>query len=174
MENTLLLAATYEPVSVISWKSAIKLLFLNKVEVIEEYDQELHSTYLVIKMPAVVRLLSVFKKKNRRVKFSRINIYTRDRFRCQFCGKSGDVKDFTFDHVIPRARGGKTEWENIVTCCVKCNIKKADRTPQEAGMRLIKKPKRPTWLPAVTIRINQRPVPEQWVDYLYWNSTLTE
>lgn len=174
MESTLLLAATYEPIDVISWQDAIRLMTLGKVEVVEEYDKELHSTYLIIKMPAVVRLLSMFKKKKKKVKFSRVNIYARDRYNCQYCGCGGKMKDFTFDHVVPKSRGGKTTWENIVTCCSDCNLKKADRTPQEAGMQLIRKPKQPQWLPAVTIRVSQKSVPDAWRDYLYWSTTLDQ
>ena len=125
-------------------------------------------------MPAVVRLVSMFKKKKKPVKFSRINIYTRDKFRCRYCGKKGTTKDFTFDHVIPRIQNGKTSWTNIVTCCVPCNRDKGGRTPEQAGMRLIKKPVQPKWLPAVTIRLSQDSVPQAWQDYLYWSGTLTD
>ena len=174
MESTLLLAATYEPIDVISWQDAVRLMTLGKVEVIEEYDKDLRSTYLVIKMPAVVRLISMFKKKKKKVKFSRVNIYARDKYSCQYCGKDGRMKDFTFDHVIPKSRGGRTVWKNIVTCCTSCNTKKRDRTPQEAGMKLRNKPTQPEWLPAISIRISQRSVPEAWQDYLYWNVELEE
>lgn len=174
MQSTLLLDQSYLPLDIISWQDAVRLLFLNKIEVVEEYEDELHSMYLVIKMPAVVRLLNAFKKKKKRVKFSRINIYTRDRYACQYCGKSGTMKDFTFDHVIPRSRGGKTTWENIVTACSACNTKKGDRTPHEAKMRLIKDPVQPEWLPAVAIKVSQRSVPDEWASFLYWNSKLIE
>lgn len=174
MQSTLLLAATYEPIDVISWQDAIRLMTLGKVEVVEEYDKELHSTYLVIKMPAVVRLLDVFKRNKKKVKFSRVNIYARDKYRCQYCGKKGKMKDFTFDHVVPKARGGKTNWENIVTCCIPCNRDKGDKSLKEAGMRLIRKPKQPEWIPAVTIRISKKSVPDAWRDYLYWNVALEE
>ena len=174
MQSTLLLAASYEPIDVISWQDAVRLMTLGKVEVIEEYDKDLHSTYLIIKMPAVVRLLSMFKKRKKKVKFSRVNIYARDKYRCQYCGISGKMKDFTFDHVTPKAQGGKTTWINIVTCCSACNGKKDNRTPKEAGMRLRKKPVQPSWLPAITIRVSQKSMPDAWRDYLYWNVTLEE
>jgi len=174
MESTLLLAASYEPIDVISWQDAVRLLTLGKCEIIEEYEKELRSTYLVIKMPAVVRLVNVFRKRKKKVKFSRVNIYARDRYSCQYCGIKGKMKDFTFDHVTPKSRGGKTVWENIVTCCTSCNSKKGDRTPQEAGMQLKRQPEQPAWLPAVTIRVSRRSIPEAWRDYLYWNVTLEE
>lgn len=172
MQSTLLLASSYEPIDVISWRDAVRLLTLGKVEVIEEYDKDLRSTYLVIKMPAVVRLVEMFRRKKKKVKFSRVNIYARDKYRCQYCNRKGKMKDFTFDHVIPKSRGGKTCWENIVTCCTLCNSKKRDLTPQEAGMRLKRRPKQPEWLPSVNIRVSQSSVPEAWRDYLYWNITL--
>lgn len=174
MQSTLLLAASYEPIDVISWKDAIRLMTLGKAEIIEEYDKDIRSMYLVIKMPAVVRLIGSFKKRKSQVKFSRVNIYTRDKYKCQYCAKKGSMKDFTFDHVLPRSRGGKTNWTNIATCCRDCNSKKRDRTPEEAGMRLLNKPERPKWLPSVTIRLSKQPVPGQWNDYLYWHSSLVE
>lgn len=172
--HTLLLTAGYEPIKVVPWERAITLLTLGKVEVLEEYDRSVRSPTVVFKVPAVVRLLQVFRRRKKAVKFSRINIYARDRYRCQYCGRTLPIADLTYDHVIPRARGGKTEWENIVAACVPCNARKSDRTPAEAGMRLIKQPIRPTWVPAMTLRINTRAVPDAWRDYLYWTGELQE
>lgn len=174
MQSTLLLAASYEPIDIISWQEAVRLITLDKAEVIEEYEDELHSTYLIIKMPAVIRLLNLFRKRKKKVKFSRVNIYSRDKFSCQYCGKKGKMNNFTFDHVLPRAQGGKTTWENIVTCCPECNCKKDNRTPQQAKMKLLSIPVQPQWLPAVTIRLSRRSMPEMWRDYLYWNIGLEE
>ena len=174
MQSTLLLDNGYQPIDVISWKDAVRLLTLDKIEVIEEYDKDIRSMYLVIKMPAVVRLVNSFRKRKAQVKFSRVNIYTRDKYTCQYCGVKGGMKKFTFDHVLPRSRGGKTSWTNITTCCRDCNSKKRDRTPEEAGMKLIKRPERPKWLPSVTIRLSRQPVPGKWNDYLYWHSPLIE
>lgn len=174
MERTLLLASSYEPLDVISWQDAIRLLTLGKVEILEEYDQEIRSTYLVLKMPAVVRLVNFLRRKKNKVKFSRAGIYARDKYSCQYCGKKANLKSFTFDHVIPKSRGGKTCWENIVTCCSKCNCKKGNRTPQEAGLSLLKAPIKPNWLPAFTIRISQSSIPQQWQDYMYWTMELTQ
>jgi len=174
MQSTLLLAASYEPIDIISWQDAIRLMFLGKVEVVEEYEKDLRSTYLIIKMPAVVRLLSMFKKRKKKVKFSRVNIYARDKYKCQYCGTGGKMKDFTFDHVIPKAQGGKTVWKNIVTCCIDCNSKKGDKSLEQASMRLRKTPVQPKWLPAVTIRVNQQHMPDAWRDYLYWSGVLDQ
>ena len=174
MEQVLLLNITYEPLKVINWKKAITLLFLEKVEVLEEYGREIHSVSFTIKLPAVVRLLRMAKKPKTPVRFSRQNIYARDKYRCQYCGRRCPSEELTYDHVIPKFRGGKTEWTNIVTCCMKCNRKKGGRTPAEAHMKLVRKPKRPTWLPAVRITIGFREVPQSWRDYLYWNVELLE
>lgn len=172
--RTLVLSQGYEPLKVVSWKRAINLLFLGKVELVEEYDQDIRSTSLVIKCPAVVRLLNAFRRHKKGVRFNRINIFARDRYSCQYCGKKGKIADLTYDHVIPRSQGGKTEWTNITTACSICNGKKGGRTPQQAGMRLRIKPYKPSWVPAITLRFNRKSIPESWATYLYWNQTLLE
>jgi len=174
MEQVLLLNITYEPLKIIDWKKALNLLFLGKVEVLEEYDKEIHSVSFTIKLPSVVRLLKMIKWRKKPVKFSRQNIYIRDNYSCQYCGKRLAPEELTYDHVIPRSKGGKTEWENIVTCCPECNRKKGGRTPAEAGMKLLKKPTRPKWLPAIRIKIGYKNIPQSWRDYLYWNVELLE
>ncbi len=171
--RTLLLSRSYEPLRVISWKRAFTMLTLGKVEVVEEYDRSVRSCYLVFKMPAVVRLLDAFRRHRRPVRFSRVNVYARDRYRCQYCGVRDSLANLTFDHVIPRSRGGKTCWTNVVTACVECNHRKSNRTPAEARMRLRKEPIQPRWVPAVTLRISLRSVPEAWTDYLYWTGALS-
>ena len=174
MEQVLLLNITYEPLRIINWKKAITLLCLGKVEVIEEYNHHIHSVSFTIKLPAVVRLLKMVKRPKRPVKFSRQNIYARDRYKCQYCGEKYPSEELTYDHIIPRSRGGKTAWENIVTCCVDCNRTKGGRTPPEAAMTLIRRPTRPSWVPAVRITIGFNEVPESWRDYLYWNVELVD
>lgn len=172
MEQVLLLNITYEPVRIINWKKAITLLCLGKVEVIEEYERDIHSVSFTLKLPAVVRLLRMVKRPKSPIKFSRQNIYARDRYRCQYCGEKYPTEDLTYDHVLPKSRGGKTAWENIVTCCIQCNRMKGGRTPKEAHMRLVRKPVRPTWIPALRITIGYKDIPESWRDYLYWNVEL--
>ena len=172
MEQVLLLNITYEPVRIINWKKAITLLCLGKVEVIEEYERDIHSVSFTLKLPAVVRLLRMVKRPKSPIKFSRQNIYARDRYRCQYCGEKYPTEDLTYDHVLPKSRGGKTAWENIVTCCIQCNRMKGGRTPKEAHMRLVRKPVRPTWIPALRITIGYKVIPESWRDYLYWNVEL--
>lgn len=175
MRSTLLLDQSYQPLDVITWQDAVRLITLNKAEVIEEYEDNIRSTFLIIKMPAVVRLINSFRRgKKKSVKFSRISIYARDGFKCQYCSLKGKMKDFTFDHVVPRSKGGKTNWENITTACVPCNTKKNNRTPAEAGMKLLKQPVKPDWVPIISLRLTQKSVPDQWASYLYWNSELDE
>lgn len=174
MERTLVLSSSFEPLTTINWQKAITYLSLGKVDLIETYDREIRSAFLVIKMPAVVRLISYFRRGKRVVRFNRQNVLARDRWKCQYCGGKKPTKDLTYDHVIPRAKGGTTCWENIVSCCKKCNSLKANRTPQEAGMRLLSKPKKPSWVPIAVIPIRKGNIPEQWVNYLYWNSPLDE
>src|SRR5437763_4391150 len=127
--QTLVLSQGYEPVKIVSWQRAITLLFLGKVEVIEEYDRDIRSCSLLIKIPSVVRLLNAIRRHKQPVKFSRVNIYGRDRYTCQFCGDKKPVGELTYDHVVPRSQGGTTTWTNIVTACETCNRKKANRTP---------------------------------------------
>ncbi|HEY4182270.1 MAG TPA: HNH endonuclease [Kofleriaceae bacterium] len=166
--RTLLLTQGYEPIKVISWQRAIVLLTLDKADVVEEYDTEIRATSIVVRVPSVVRLRKAFRRHAKPVKFSRANIYARDKHRCQYCAAPCTIDALTYDHVIPRSRGGRTTWENIVSACYACNRRKANRTPAEAGMKLLSTPARPTWMPAVQIRVSTKSVPDAWRDYVYW------
>jgi len=129
-----------------------------------------------IRIPRVILLLAFDRLPRKEVKFTRHNIFERDKNTCQYCGRVFDRKDLNLDHVIPRDRGGPTTWENIVCSCVECNTRKANRTPQEAGMRLIRKPKRPKWRPFVQISFGAV-VHDSWkhfIDLAYWNVELGE
>lgn len=172
--RTLVLSRSFEPVKIVSWQRAVTLFFLGKVEVIEEYDHNVKATSLAIKIPAVVRLLEAFHRCKKPLKFSRINIYGRDKYTCQYCGKKKALRLLTFDHVVPRSRGGKTGWTNIVTSCSDCNRKKADRTPAEAGMKLLKEPEQLTTLPVLIVTLSKESMPDAWRDYLYWTSELVQ
>lgn len=126
----------------------------------------------VVRVPAVIRLLGkVARKKG--VKFSRINVLTRDRYTCQYCGQRLPMSDLNYDHVVPRSQGGKTVWENIVSACYACNAVKRDRTPEQAGMRLLAKPARPKSLPLAALRVDSLgAIPDAWRSWLYWNVEL--
>jgi 5-methylcytosine-specific restriction endonuclease McrA len=175
MEHTLVLNATYEPINIISWRRAVTLLCQGKVEVLAEYDREIHSISFRIRMPSVLRLLKYVKirKRFQHVKFCRANIYARDHHTCQYCGRKCPTEDLTFDHVTPIVKGGGKTWDNIVTCCFGCNHRKGGRTPEEAGMRLIRAPKEPDWVPSMLhLTIGFRSAPDSWRDYFYWNVEL--
>ena len=172
--RTLVLDQGYQPHRVVSWQRAITMLVGGKVEVVEEYDEDIRSVTFTIKMPAVVRLLRAVRGK-RGVKFSRVNVATRDGFRCQYCGNEFPLGQLTYDHVVPRAQGGKTRWENIVMACYSCNGRKGRRTPEQAGMKLQKQPVKPGWLPLIAFRIDPAcSVPEAWTHWVYWHGALEE
>jgi len=174
MARTLVLDQGYQPLRIVSWQRAVTMLFEGKVEVIEEYDEDIRSVSITIKMPAVVRLLRAIRGRKKAVKFSRINVMTRDNFRCQYCGRRLPMSKLNYDHVIPRSQGGKTVWQNIVTACYPCNERKGNRTPVQARMRLRRKPVKPKSLPIVAFRISTESIPDAWASWVYWQGTLEE
>ncbi len=169
-ERILVLNSTYEPMVIVNWRRAVRLLFQEKVEVLAEYDREIRSVTMAIKVPSVVRLRRYVRhhRFHRQIKFSRPNIYARDSYRCQYCGDRLPAHDLTYDHVIPVSRGGVKSWENIVTCCVPCNRIKADQTPDEAGLRLLKRPKAPSGFSyKIHLLMNHSKAPESWKNYIF-------
>ncbi len=176
MEQTLLLNATYEPLKVVHWQKAVTLWCQGKVEIVAVHDREIRAVSFSFKLPSVIRLLRYVRIKKRfdYVPFSRANIYARDAYTCQYCAKSQSTSELTFDHVVPVSHGGTKDWENIVTCCVSCNRRKGGRTPEEAGMRLVRSPRRPASAPAIRFTIGLRSAPDSWRDYLYWNLELDD
>lgn len=171
----LFLDQSWRPLRIETWQRAIADVMLGKLEVISySEDKTIQGIGRTYPMPSVVRVLRSFKRDRIRLKFSRLNIYARDRFTCQFCGQRKATEDLTFDHVIPRSRGGKTTWENIVTACggpQGCNSLKADRTPSEAGMRLLSTPKKPKYLPTIAVRgMGAAQIPDEWK--AYWTGAL--
>ena len=174
MEQTLVLDQGYQPHRIVTWQRAVTMLFSGKVEVVEEYDEDICSISITIKMPAVVRLLRAIRGRQQAVKFSRINVMTRDKFRCQYCGRKLPMSDLSYDHVIPRCQGGKTTWENIVTACYPCNDRKASRTPRQAGMQLRSVPKKPRYLPFLAFAISTKSIPDAWATWVYWQGSLEE
>lgn len=166
---TLVLDQSYQPHRVVSWQRAVSLLWGDKVEVIAEYEEELRSTSLTMKMPAVVRLLRSFKSRRKAVKLSRMNLLLRDNGRCVYCKIPLTMKTLTYDHVVPKSYGGKTNWRNIVASCQPCNTRKRNRLPSEADMD-IEYPKIPTNLPEIAASITLRgSIPEVWRDWLPHN-----
>ncbi len=161
---------SYYPLSLWPWQEAVKAAFLDRVDVVAEYDQVVHSPSTEIRIPSVV-VLKDYVRPQKRVAFTRFNLFLRDGFCCQYCGAKGDL---TFDHVVPRARGGITSWENVVAACSPCNLKKGSRSMKHAGMSLRRAPRRPG---AEELRNNGRKFPpnhlhETWVDFLYWDAVL--
>ena len=176
MEQTLLLNATYEPLKVVHWQKAVTLGARGRSRSSRCTNREIRAVSFSFKLPSVIRLLRYIKIKRTidYVPFSRANIYARDDHTCQYCGDVFPTSELTFDHVVPVAQGGRKDWENIVTCCVTCNRRKGGRTPAEAGMHLIRMPKRPESAPAIRITVGLRNAPESWRDYFYWNIELDE
>lgn len=168
MGHALILNASFEPLHVVSWQRALQLLFQGKVEVIEESDKEVHTVRLTIKVPAVLRLLTYvpLAKKKQIVRFSRMNVFLRDNHICQYCGQAFAKLHLTLDHVIPIVQGGQTSWENIVTACKPCNQRKGGRTPAQAGLRLVQRPRQPHWLPTASLQLGVTKTPERWKIYL--------
>lgn len=137
---------------------------------IQESEREVRSQHHSLRVPAVVRLIRFVGFRKRDIKFSRQNLYARDKYRCQYCGDKLPPKELTCDHVIPRSRGGKTMWTNIVTCCRPCNRKKGGRMPEEGGFKLLKKPTKPSWLLGFHARFHIHKPPPAWRKYLFWSS----
>lgn len=142
----------------------------------DEQDDVVRTVALRIRIPRVILLLFFDRLPRKEVKFTRHNIFERDRNTCQYCGVVFERRDLNLDHVVPRDRGGPTTWENIVCSCIRCNTRKANKSPAEAGMRLIRKPKRPKWRPFVQVTFGS-PIHDSWkhfLDVAYWNVELGE
>lgn len=181
--QVLVLDSGYQPTGRTTWEQAITMIVKRVVEVIDEYpDKQVRSANWSPQLPSVIRLLKPVHKK-RAVKFSRYGVYQRDNGRCQYCWMRLSMNVSTYDHVIPRSRGGRTEWGNVIIACVPCNQRKANRTPDEAGMKLRSTPVKPKKLPAMTrpIVFNEG-MPSSWRSWLrdatrdavYWDGALDE
>ena len=145
-----------------------------------KYERDHHDWIRCVKfelaVPRIIRLLFYERLPRTAVKFTRRNIYARDRNRCQYCGKKFPTAELSLDHVIPRSRGGQAAWENIVCCCVKCNVRKGGRSPAEAGLRLIADPVKPKRSPIITLRLTSEKYASwrQFLDAAYWNVELRD
>ncbi|WP_372892866.1 HNH endonuclease [Rhodosalinus sp.] len=161
---------SYYPLSLWPWQEAVKAVWLDRVRIVAEYEDKVHSPSTEIRIPSVV-VLKEYVKPRKRVAFTRFNLFLRDEFACQYCGATHDL---TFDHVVPRASGGVTSWENVVAACAKCNLRKGAKSLRQSGMRLRKPPRRPG---AEELRNLGRKFPpnhlhESWLDFLYWDAEL--
>ncbi len=161
---------SYYPLSLWSWQDAIKAVFLDRVNIVSEYETMVRSPSFAMALPSVVSL-KTYVKPARYPAFTRFNVFLRDRFQCQYCG---DKHDLTFDHLIPRSKGGQTTWENVITACSPCNLPKGGKSPREAKMWSAQLPYQPS---VADLHNNGRAFPpnylhESWLDYLYWDSEL--
>ena len=161
---------SYFPLSVWAWQDAVKAVFLDRVSVLSEYETEVHSPRMTMRLPSVIALKEYIPAA-RRPAFTRFNVFLRDGFTCQYCGQTAEL---TFDHVIPRSRGGRTTWDNIVAACGPCNLRKGGRTPQQAGMPIRRFPHQPNaWqLQEAGRRFPPNYLHQSWLDYLYWDIEL--
>jgi 5-methylcytosine-specific restriction endonuclease McrA len=175
--DVLVLSSTYEPINRVSWQRAFVLIANGLVEVLDEYsDWVIRSAKQAFNVPAVIRFLKGKVGWRRGVRFSRENVYARDKGQCAYCGTKVSKSEYTYDHVTPKSRGGKTRWENIVVCCLDCNQNKGNRTPEQAGMKLRVKPEKPKSLPGGNKLLLPNKIPEQWKaylrDFMYWHGEL--
>jgi len=197
-QHVLVLNRLWQAVSICTTRRALTLLFAGHAQVVlgdedgafqtfnfsewqdfsqrEPHPECIHTISFKIRVPRVILLVMFDRLPKKEVKFTRHNIFERDRNTCQYCGEVFDRKDLNLDHVIPRDRGGPTTWENIVCSCVQCNTRKANRTPLEARMHLVRKPKRPKWRPFVQINmgLHQHDSWRHFIDLAYWNVELGE
>jgi 5-methylcytosine-specific restriction endonuclease McrA len=168
--NADLQPVNYFPLSLITWEDAIKAVYEKTHFVVAEYERIVHSPSIRMRIPSVLALCR-YQPVPKHVAFTRFNVFLRDRFRCQYCGrKKHDSRELTFDHVRPRSQGGQTCWENVVACCSPCNTEKDCQT----SMRPLRLPHQPT---SSELMAAKRAFPpnylhETWRDYLYWDTAL--
>ena len=161
---------SYYPLSLWSWQDSIKSVFLDRVIIVSQYDRVISSPSFSMKLPSVIALKSYIRQQSN-PNFTRFNVFLRDKFACQYCGSS---EELTFDHLLPRSKGGKTDWGNVVTACSSCNVKKGGRLFINSGMTLNQIPYQPT---TEDLHKNGKNFPpnylhKSWIDYLYWDVEL--
>ena len=158
---------SYFPLSLWPWQEAIKAVYLKRVNVAAEYEEVVRSEKLTLPLPSVI-VLKNYVVPTKTVPFTRATLFLRDEFTCQYCGYKG--KDLTFDHVVPKSRGGKTRWDNVVAACQSCNLRKAAKTTSQAGFKLKKAPTKPS--PEVLLNKGKKFPPsdmhKSWNDFLYF------
>ena len=161
---------SYYPLSIWCWQDAVKSVFLDRVSIVSNYKRKIRSPSFEMNLPSVIALKS-FIQPSKNPNFTRFNVFLRDKFACQYCG---DKKDLTFDHLLPKSRGGLTDWNNVVTACSSCNVKKGGKLYRDCDLKLANKPYAPT---VEDLHRNGRHFPpnflhESWMDYLYWDIEL--
>jgi len=161
---------SYYPLSLWCWQDAVKSVFLNRVSIVSTYEKKVRSPSFEMSLPSVIALKS-FIKPSEHPNFTRFNVFLRDKFACQYCYAKNDL---TFDHLLPKSKGGITDWENVVTACSTCNVKKGGKLYNKCDLKLKRKP----FIPTVDdLHKNGRNFPpnflhESWMDYLYWDIEL--
>lgn len=160
--HTLLLTSDMRPHRIVPWQISVCKLVEDEIEVLEDHDITVSSPSTTFYIPSVARIKTYVPMNKKGVKFSRINVLTRDNFMCCYCGNKFPRRQLNYDHVVPRNQGGKTVWTNIVTSCISCNSRKGGRTPEQARMKLLKQPVRPASLPLQMPAVPIRLVPESW------------
>lgn len=165
MRKVLLLNQSYQPLSVISWKKAVCLVYLNKADVVKEYNFTINSPSLSLSAPCVIRLRLFFSRPKCDVRLTRSNVFARDGWKCVYCNKKFPEYELTTDHVIPKSHGGKNTWENLVCCCKKCNGIKGNKMLKDVGFTLIKTPKKPDWMTFFSKAMLKGKVPNEWLVY---------
>jgi 5-methylcytosine-specific restriction endonuclease McrA len=162
--RVLVLNASYEPINVCTVRRAAVLLLKNRAEILEHGEWALHAENLTLAQPVVIRLLTYVRipRDAHRRKITRRAVFARDRWTCQYCGR--ERGNLTVDHVIPRSKGGRSTWDNIVTCCGPCNRRKGDRLPVQANMVPTRRPKAPS--PTIFIHVATQTIPSAWEQYL--------
>ena len=164
--RTLILNAGYEPMQLVSWERALCLVLSEKAEIVAEYGAVVRSVTSTFARPSVVRLKRYVRIVRHMgfVRCTRKNILLRDRYQCQYCGVRCKPTAITIDHVVPRARGGTTHWENVVAACHPCNRKKGSRALNQSGLSLIRHPRRPLWRELIDDM--HRDAVSDWMPYL--------
>ena len=164
---------SYYPLSTWSWKDALKAVFLEGVNVVSEYDKYVRSPSIKFKLPSVISLKDYIPLPEKAA-FTRFNVFLRDKFLCQYCHTSFKVEDLTFDHVLPKSRGGQTTWDNVVTCCRKCNTTKGNKLLAKTSFTLTANPHTPNNYELKEIGRLFPPnfLHQSWNDFLYWDSEL--
>ncbi len=163
--KVLVLDVSYFPIGVISWEKAIYLSMSNKVEILDHYDLKINSVQQSFDCPAVVKV-NWFSPKRLQVNFSRWSVLTRDNFSCAYCNNQFNPNELTLDHVIPFSKGGQRNWGNIITACTPCNHRKANRTPEQAGMPLHWNPYTPKWNPSFLLKFIGCGIQDKWRPWL--------